>query len=194
MIGTDSDSINAFLDDINYLTCDYVEQMNFHAGTEGQAPANASGGEQDWAPRGTDNGNWFIFRPTHVDITHVILGGVIILLGAVMTFFACRVKKSEKVTTKDAFSTFMMDHTNFPKFQTGSYCKEHQDTDNSEMATITPHRNQYFLTENDYYGGGDDTNPQEGTHDSETASLPSQGNKYFLTENDYYCRDDINPL
>ena len=58
-----------------------------------------------------------------------------------------------------------------------------KETNDSEMATIPPHK--FFLTDNDYYGGDD----IQETNGFEPATLPAEGNQYFLTQNDYYAEN-----
>ena len=67
-------------------------------------PCTDTNDEQYGEPNGPGKVLWFELSPDHVDIGHVVLGGTIVILVAIMAFCACREKKPEKVTKSDAFS------------------------------------------------------------------------------------------
>ena len=102
MMGSDTTAIDAFLNNINYLSCQLLSPNYYYANADDDditiGATNSSDADdiQSWAPGGC-NTNWFEPSLNHVDIGHMVLGGLIVILVAIMVICSCRGKQPKQV-------------------------------------------------------------------------------------------------
>ena len=93
---SDDAAMDKLLSKIGFLSCDYLRRIGFYSNDN-------ESGDGDFEDQLVIPLTSFRLKPSHVDIGHVILGGMIVILIAITAFCSCRGRKTEKVANHARF-------------------------------------------------------------------------------------------